>query len=138
MRSIKWRLNMKYSNKLAAAATATIIGLGVAGGAIAAGSAGHHENEKSETAAILSAKLSVADAAKTAETETGGKAVEVSIDDEKGIVIYEVETLKADGSEFEVRINAMDGKVIKIVKANDEDSDKEDDDKHEQGEKKDG
>ncbi|MGH1407409.1 MAG: PepSY domain-containing protein [Rhodomicrobiaceae bacterium] len=129
---------MKYSNKIVANATAALIGLGVAGGAFAAELVGQQENEKAETVALLSAKLTVADAAKAAETETGGKAVEVNIEDEKGIVIYEVETLKTDGTEFKVIINAMDGKIIKVAKANDEDSDIEDGEKHEHNEKDEG
>ncbi|MDF1775583.1 MAG: hypothetical protein P1V13_06105 [Rhizobiaceae bacterium] len=114
---------MKRSNKVIAGIVAGILGLGAAGSAYAAKSAADMDKEKAETAAIMGAKLTVADAAKTAETQTGDRAVDVSIENENGVILYEVETLKADGTETRVMVGANDGKIVKVAVVTDDEKD---------------
>ncbi|MDD9908703.1 MAG: PepSY domain-containing protein [Ahrensia sp.] len=122
---------MKISKKLLSTGLAGVIGLGALGGAIAANTASDADNEKAEIAAAMNAKVSFTDALKIAETETGGKVLEAGIEVEDGkTAFYEVETIKADGTEQEVQIDATTGKVIKV--SMDDDDEIEDSQDHDE------
>jgi uncharacterized membrane protein YkoI len=123
--------------KIVASALLLTLGAGLASGAIAqtatpqTGSvvaqtettednSGGANKDTTELQAIQNAKLTVADAAKAAETETGGKTVDVSIGDENGQIAYQVEVALSDGTKKDVHVDAQTGKVIK-VSADDQD-----------------
>ena len=117
--------------KIVASALLLTLGVGLASGAIAQNAAPQAgsvvaqtgtaedssqsaETDAKELQAIQGAKLTVADAAKAAETETGGKAVDVSIGDENGQIAYQVEVALNDGTKKDVHVDAQTGKVLKV------------------------
>ena len=118
---------MTKSNSLNAplvkAALVGTLGLTLLGSAFAAST--NREENGTEFKAATSATVSIADAVKAAEMETGGKAVKINIEDEKEGVAWEVETMKADGTEHEVKIDAMNGKILKVANASDASGDDE-------------
>ena len=110
--------------KIAASLLAVVLGAGLGGTALAAspstGDSNGEDTQAAELQAIQNAKLTIADAAKAAETETGGKAVDVSIGDEDGQIAYQVEVVLGDGTMQEVRVDPQTGAVLK-VSADDQD-----------------
>lgn len=61
-----------------------------------------------------------------AETKTGGKVLEAGIEVEDGkTAYYEVEVVKADGSEHEVHVDATTGRVVKAISGENEHEDEE-------------
>lgn len=110
--------------------TVSVMGLsilaGLTGGAVAAShstpATAASVSEASELEAIQSARLSIADAARAAETETGGRAVDVSLEDDNGQLAYEVEIATSDGTIVEVLVDAQSGKVVN-ASADSEDED---------------
>lgn len=124
--------------RIAASALALALAAGLAGGAVAANHGGSNTNagndsQAAELQAIQNAKLTIADAAKAAETETGGRAVDVSIEDENGQIAYQVEVALSDGTMQEVRIDPQTGQVLK-VSADTEDREGDENEDGEQGE----
>lgn len=75
------------------------------------GVAAAESNHQQEARAINEAKVTLAQAVQTAESETGAKAVEVDFDREKNVWGYEVTTLKS-GTKYELFIDASTGEVI--------------------------
>ncbi|MGX9934920.1 PepSY domain-containing protein [Advenella kashmirensis] len=75
------------------------------------GMAAAQSNHQQEAQAINEAKVTLAQAVQTAESETGAKAVEVDFDRENNVWSYEVTTLKP-GTKYELVIDANTGKVI--------------------------
>lgn len=71
--------------------------------------------------------LSEEQAIEIALLEVAGEVQEVELDDEDGMMVYEVEILGADGSEYEVEIAADTGEVLE-TEAEDEDDQDDDDD----------
>ena len=59
--------------------------------------------------------------------EVPGEVTEVEFEERRGMAVYEVEILAADGTEMEVKIAADSGDVLR-VEADDKDCDKDDDD----------
>ena len=141
---------MLHRKKIIASALMLTIGAGLAGGAVAQTSkagalsviaqnsttestAGKADREVKELQAVQNAKVTIGDAAKAAEAETGGKAVDVSINDENGQIAYDVEVALADGAMKEVRVDSQTGQVLK-VSADTEDQEGNEDESGEQGE----
>ena len=60
------------------------------------------------------ARVSMADAIKTAEQAKPGKAVEVNMGKDDGRVVYKIEIVDANKKTHKVYIDAMDGKVHEI------------------------
>lgn len=123
---------MVSRKRVAVSALALALAAGTAGGAVAQ-SGGSNTNagsdtQASELQAIQNAKLTIADAARAAETETGGKAVNVSIGDENGQIAYQVEVALNDGTMKDVHVDTRTGKILKVS------NDTEDQDENEDGE----
>lgn len=80
--------------------------------------AAKHHMESDEVpglkAQITGAKITLADAALAAETNTQGKATSVAIKHNSKQFAYKVEVLKGDQL-FDVLVNSVDGKVISVV-----------------------
>lgn len=66
--------------------------------------------------------ISEEQARKIAEDGTSGKATEVELESEDGVVVYEVEVTLSDGTEKEMLVDAMTGA---LSEDSDEDEDKE-------------
>jgi len=125
---------MKKNMIIAAAVVAA--GLGATGitGALAASQNG--SKDTAEMQALMSAKLSVADAINAAEAAQPGKVAEVQFDLEKGVPSFEVSILAADGTEHDFMVDANTGKIQKL--AANEDQNGEDQDGDENGENDEG
>ena len=92
-------------------AMATIISLASAAGIAYAGD---ELSDKEEMAAILDAKIPLAQAIATAEQETGGKALGASLEKRDGAIGFSVDVVKGDTAQ-EVFIDTQSGKVLKVV-----------------------
>ena len=95
-----------FHSKIAQAALAATVGLGLAAGA----QAGERHRDRDENAAALAAKTSAAAAVAAAERQTGGRALKVDFETEKGKPAYEVRVL-AKGALSEVYVDPDSGKV---------------------------
>lgn len=82
-------------------ATLVVIMAAVATGAVALAQGGSPE-----------ASIPEDDAVATARAAVPGEVVEVELEDEEGVVAYEVEIATADGSVIEVLVDANSGEVI--------------------------
>lgn len=112
----------KHSLSKIAAASAIALSL-------AAGGATAYAKERSETptdeARIMSqAKVSIAEAIAAAEKATGGKALGSGIEDQNGVVHFEVEILK-DNALRKVLVDTQTGQVVKSVVADKDDGDED-------------
>lgn len=87
------------------------------------------ESSVNETQALMNAKISVADAIRTAESEAKGKAVDSGLNDENGEVSYQVEIVGQDGKRTDVFVDLQSGKVLRIAAS---DSDEENTKKEEE------
>jgi uncharacterized membrane protein YkoI len=107
-------------SKFIPAAMIAVMAVAGSGAAFAAsGSKRHHEeakNEQVEIDAILKAKTSLAQAIATAEQQTGGKAIETGLENEDGVMAYEIEV--ANGTTVQkVLVDLDSGQVTKVVAA---------------------
>ena len=75
------------------------------------------EVQINETQALMNSKISIGDAIKTAEMESKGKAVDSGLNDENGVVSYQVEILMANGKRTDVFVDLETGKVLKMTDA---------------------
>jgi uncharacterized membrane protein YkoI len=89
-------------------AALSVLALGA--GAFAAES---HHGEGDEAAAYAKAKMSLTDAIALAERQTGAKAVEAKLENERGALTFDVEVMKNDGFQ-KVVIDAQTGQVLKV------------------------
>lgn len=96
-------------SRIIPATMAAVIALGAAGAAFAA--SGENENHQ-EISAVLGANTSVAQAIATAEQHTGGRAMKISIQEEKGAYVYDVKTVSNDKI-VEVFIEPTTGQVVR-------------------------
>jgi len=71
------------------------------------------EKEAKELVLFSQAKINLIDAIKAAEHKTGGKAMEVEVNDESNTVQFEIEVIK-DGKVHEVMVDGITGKVLKV------------------------
>lgn len=118
-------MNTKSKTILTAALVA--VGLTGAGLTAAQASSGNEANNAAEIQAFMSAP-SLTDAVKAAEANTGGKAMDASFETLKdGSAAYEVELVKADGSQIEALVKADGSVTATAMAANDMDD-------HEDGE----
>lgn len=85
-------------------------------------------DEPTDESRILStAKVSLGQAVTAAEQATGGRAAGTGIEDQNGIVHFEVTILK-DKARKKVLVDTQTGQVVKIVAAADDDDDSESED----------
>lgn len=61
---------------------------------------------------LAKAKISLGQAVSTAEAQAGGKATRAELDGERGSVVFNVEVVTADSKVIDVRVDAVDGKVL--------------------------
>ena len=67
-------------------------------------------------------ELTKEQAIEVALLEIPGQVQEVELEDEDGMPVYAIETIKATGEEFEVKIAAGTGAVVKVEAEDDDDS----------------
>ena len=79
------------------------------GSALAA--TGEHNNAAG-VAAVLAAKVSPGQAIATAEQQTGGRAVKLDVEEEKGVHLYEIKTISED-KVLNVFVDTATGKVVR-------------------------
>jgi len=96
-------------SKILPATMAAVFALGTAGAAFA--SSGEHGDGR-EIAAVLDAKISVAEAIAAAEQHSGGRAMKIDIDDENGAYLFEVKTVSKEKI-TEIFVDPASGKVVR-------------------------
>ena len=104
-------------NKLIAGLVLIPLAAGIISPAFAEEKAETGEANVNETQALMNAKISIADAIKTAEAEGKGKAVDSGLNDENGELSYQVEVLAQDGKRTDVFVDLQTGKVLKMAAA---------------------
>jgi uncharacterized membrane protein YkoI len=104
-----------------------VLGVLAIGGASAALARESHQTD--EAAIYEQVKLTLADAIAAAERQTGGRAVEAKLENEHGVVAFEVEVMK-DRAFQKVVIDAKSGQIVKAGAADrgDDEEDGENDD----------
>ena len=86
------------------------------------------DHERAEEAVAQGMFLSLADVlARLARTHPG-EAIEVELDDEDGVTVYDLGLITADGRLLEIEVNARTGEVLDVEFDNDDDDDDDDDD----------
>ena len=98
-------------SKIAPFALAMLFGLATA---VPAFADGEHGDAK-EVGALMNAKITAADAVATAEKESGGRAVKVELEKEKGAYLFEVKTVSQD-QVARIMIDPATGKTVKVEK----------------------
>ena len=93
--------------------------------ALAESQAEGSEVQIDETQAIMNAKISIGDAIRAAEAEGKGKAVDSGLNDENGVVSYQVEVVAVDGKRTDVFVDLQTGKVIKTADAGADEGDEQ-------------
>lgn len=88
----------------------------LAAGVVTAASLAHATQsgvlENDAIADLAKAKISLAQAVSAAEAQAGGKATKAELDGERGPIVFNVEVVTADSEVIDVRIDAIDGKVL--------------------------
>lgn len=110
---------MKF-RKFLPAVMATTIAFGSLGAAGMAFAKDDKDQATNEAQVMQNAKITMQQAIATAEQAVGGKAVGSGIDDENGVVTFEVEVLK-DGAQHKVLVDTQTGKITKQVLASADD-----------------
>ena len=112
---------MKYNLKMIALAAAGLVGLGVAGVAIA--EASPDREDATEREAFITTPVSLSAAIAAAEKATGARAMSAEFDVEDDIYVYSIELVSADGVEIEAEIDAKTASVVKSEADDEKDSD---------------
>jgi uncharacterized membrane protein YkoI len=120
-----------FRSKLVPAAMVAVMAIAGAGSAFAANDSHRNreesKNEQAEIGAIMNAKTSLAQAIAAAERQTGGKAVETGLDNQNGVMAYEV--LVANGTTVQkVLVDLDSGQVTKVAAGRLDHEDHEEDD----------
>jgi uncharacterized membrane protein YkoI len=110
------------------ACTVVLITLAGAGAALAG-----ENDQQSELYAVTRAKTSLSQAIAAAEEETGGKAVETGLENQDGVMAYEIKIAKGNTLQ-RVLVDADSGKVTKVMAADDDHENGEHEDENEEGE----
>lgn len=97
-----------FRSRIIPAAMVAVMAMGAAGTVFA--ESGEHENSK-EVTAVLGAKTSVAQAIAAAEQKTGGRAMKVDVEKQKGAYLYEVKTVSND-TVANVLVDPSTGQVV--------------------------
>lgn len=117
-----------FRSKIIPATLASIVALGTAHAAFAVNGA-NQTDEQQEAAAVQNAKTSLVQAITAAEQHTGGKAIDISIEDHDDRVIgYHVKVAKGNTVQ-EVLVDLNTGQVLKVTaNASEDDEDGEHED----------
>lgn len=115
-------------------AVISLAGALLLGGAVAAGAA--DKNEKGSTGSKTEAAqdlITVEEAKKIALSEAEGRVESIELERVKGKQYYEIDIDNGE-EDFDIKINALDGKVISINKERDDDDDNDQSEKEINGE----
>jgi uncharacterized iron-regulated membrane protein len=119
---------MMVRSKSIMACTVVLITLAGAGAALAG-----ERDQQSELNAVTNAKTSLSQAIAAAEQETGGKAVETGLENQDGVMAYEIKVAKGNTLQ-RVLVDADSGKVTKVMAADADNENAEHEDQDEEGE----
>jgi hypothetical protein len=114
---------MMKHNKLLIGAFLLPLALVSVGPVFAAENADSGETQLDETQALMNSKISIADAIRTAEVETKGKAIDSGLNDENGVATYQVDIMMTNGKRLDVFVDLDSGKVVKTADAGSGDGD---------------
>jgi len=85
-------------------------------------------NNKDEAQVAEMAKISMDSAMNEALKQVQGKVLKVELENENGFLVYGVEIAKPDHEIVDVKVDAGNGKILKIDQDNDEGHEREDSD----------
>lgn len=101
-------------------------GVATAGGLTYAKQSGVMENDA--VIDLAKAKISLGQAVSTAETHAAGKATRAELEGERRTVVFNVQVVTGDNKVIDVRVDALDGKVLHSRQDHSDRGDKEDKD----------
>lgn len=117
-------------SKLLPAAMAAALALGSTAGIAFAANNNHGRSgepeEAQEAAAVINAKTSLAQAIASAEQQTGGKAIETGLENQDGVMLFEIEIAKGNTVQT-VLVDSRTGKVVKVMSADTENGEQDED-----------
>ena len=93
----------------------TIAALIMAAGVATAGGLAYAMSSSADNDAIADlakAKITLTQAVGAAEAHATGKATKAELEGERGSLIYQVEVVTADNKVFDIKVDAVDGKVL--------------------------
>ena len=99
---------MKRNLKTSLVALAIVLGAG-AGVSLAARAAG---GENDAGATLAQARIDLAQAVDIALAQTAGRATRAELGDENGRAVYAIEVVAADNQVFDLKVDAVAGKVL--------------------------
>lgn len=102
-------------------------------GAAFAGENGNETDQRSELNAVTNAKTSLSQAIAAAEQETCGNAVDASLENQDGVMAYEVEIAKGNTLQ-RVLVEPDSGKIIRVTVADADDENAQHENHDEEGE----
>ena len=112
----------------------TLVAVVTLAGASAAFAGERNEtDQQSELNAVTNAKTSLSQAIAAAEQETGGKAIGTGLENQDGVMAYEIEIAKGNTLQ-RVLVDSDSGKIIKVMAADADDENGEQKDHDEEGE----
>jgi uncharacterized membrane protein YkoI len=85
-------------------------------------------NNKDEAEVAEMAKITLDSAVDEALKQVPGKVLKVELENENGYLVYGVEIAKPDHQTVDIKVDAGNGKILKIDQGSDEDHEKEDSD----------
>jgi uncharacterized membrane protein YkoI len=83
-------------------------------------------NNKDEAEVAEMAKITLDSAVDEALKQVPGKVLKVELENENGYLVYGVEIAKPDHQTVDIKVDAGNGKILKIDQGSDEDHEKED------------
>ncbi|MCF6112168.1 PepSY domain-containing protein [Mesorhizobium muleiense] len=102
---------------------AALVASTVASGGYAFADTDSHAADHAEMQAALAAKVSMMQAIQSAESQSGGRAMEAVFSDENGNPGYEVSIVTTDGAEHNLVVDASTGNVAKATQAAENEND---------------
>lgn len=99
-------------------------GVAAAGGLAFAKQSASAENDA--VTDLANAKISLVQAVSAAEAQVTGKATKAELENERGALVYDVEAVTSDNKVFDVKVNAINGKVLSSTLDAVDHADKED------------
>lgn len=85
------------------------------------------DHERAEAAVARGAILPLADVLQSLARQHPGEVIEVELDEEDGVLVYDLDMVTPDGRLIEVEVDAVTGIVLE-VENDDDDGDDDDDD----------
>lgn len=69
--------------------------------------------EPEDRSQLAQAKITMAEAMKTAQQQASGHISEVALDEENGTIVWKVEVTSTDGQRSEILVDAVSGEMVK-------------------------